>query len=59
MLSIILKLSKEHPMLIMIDNIHISEENKMASYTALWNEMIDIEEIEYVIVDGVEYKVDV
>lgn len=28
----------------MIDNIHISEENKMASYTALWNEMIDIEE---------------
>lgn len=41
----------------MIDNIHVSEENKMASYTALWNEIIDIEEIEYVIVDGVEYKV--
>lgn len=41
----------------MIDNIHVSEENKMASYTALWNEMIDIEEIEYIIVDGVEYKV--
>ena len=41
----------------MIDNIHVSEENKMASYTALWNEMIDIEEIEYFIVDGVEYKV--
>jgi len=37
--------------------MHVSEGNKMASYTAIWNEIIDIEEIEYVIVDGVEYKV--
>lgn len=47
----------ENQTAIMIDNMHVSEENKMASYTALWNETIDIEKIEYVIVDGVEYKV--
>ncbi len=47
----------ENQTAIMIDNLHISEENKMASYTALWNEMIDVEQIEYIIVDGVIYKV--
>jgi len=47
----------ENQTAIMIDNMHVSEGNKMASYTAIWNEIIDIEEIEYVIVDGVEYKV--
>lgn len=40
---------------IMMDNIHICEENKLVSYTAFWNEKIDIEDIQFIIVDGVKY----